>query len=792
MNVSVSPSAVPAHTGRGRTAFVARRADRAGLDSWPHTTRLLPWAIAGFLFMLVLIPFDAVSVPVNLPVDSTLDRALLPVVVGLWASWFLVGRAREALRARPTIIDVAIVLLLTTAVLSVVLNAQTLIVVDEFTISTKKLAILASWVLFFYVVTTGLRTSELAAFATLTVVLAAAAGAGVLYEYRSGVNVFYDWTAKLLPPSFPVRAAPADPEFGRESVTGPTSHAIAIATLLAMSLPFALTGFMRSATTRNRILHGLAITLILAGCIATVRRTGALGPAAALITLVIYRPRQMFRLLPLGLFVVLATQVLAPNAPSRVKAQFVDLFSDNSVQGRTSDYDPVTPDVRNELIIGRGFGSYDPSHHRFLDNEWLGRVIETGIIGALAYLFLILAIVFVAHRASRSRDPVRRAVGVSVVAGAAVYATTNAVFDALAFPQAPYMLFFLAALAAVAADVGDEDLSRQLPLSAASRPRQRSAAWPRATITRDADDRPDLSIVLVTHNGVGRGASALASAQRATGAASTEWLVVDCGSTDGTPELIASRYNNVTLIRERNLGFAGGANQALSRARGRYVLLLNPDVEVVSGELSDLVAALDSRPEVAAASVVQTAPGGVLQPSIGRDPSVLRQLGEALRIRSLSELDARTGRYRSERSADWLPGSFLVLRGDAIRDIGRLDERFFLYCEEKDWCYRARRAGWDVRHLPVMTVEHDSPGYLDPGRRAQLSYAKLQFARKHMSLPRRFALRTALGAGHALRLAGMAPAALFSRRARERLRGERRALAVALGRPPRFPDVSQR
>ncbi len=466
MDVSVTPRGVAA-AGR-RTPTVSADgltvADAgAAADAWPHTSRLLPWAIAGFLVMLVLVPFDAVTVPVPLPFDSTLDRAVLPVLVALWAGWLIVGRAAGNIKARPSLIDAAMVLLIAVAVLSVVLNAQTLVVVDEFGISIKKLAILGSFVLFFYVVSTGLRPSELGAFSVLIVALAALAGAGVLYEYRTGLNVFYDWTAKLLPPAFAVDPAPVDPEFGRELVTGPTAHAIAIATLLAMVLPFAMTGYMRSATTRRRVLHAVAITLILAGCIATVRRTGALGPAAALVTLMIYRPRQMMRLVPLGLVVVLATQVLAPSAPSRVKAQFVNFFDDNSVQGRTSDYDPVTPDIRKHLLFGRGYGSYDPSHHRFLDNEWLARVVETGVMGALAYLFLILAVIRVAHRAGRAKDPVRRSVAVSVVAAAAVYAVTNTVFDALAFDQAPYMFFLVAALAVVASDRDGDAATVALP-----------------------------------------------------------------------------------------------------------------------------------------------------------------------------------------------------------------------------------------------------------------------------------------------------------------------------------------
>lgn len=792
-------SARPSARGAGHGAVHRlTRPATATADSWPHTTRLLPWAIAAFLAVLWLTPFDAITASsVPLPVEATLDRVMFPVVVGLWLSWFLVGRARGNLTGRVTAIDGAMFLFVALAVLSVLVNAQTLLVVDEFELSLKKIAILLSLVLFFYVVATGIRSSELHAFATFIVVLASLAALGVIYEYRTGANIFYNWSADLLPGFFSVEPAPADPEFGRESVTGPTAHAIAIATALAMALPFAFTGLMRSSTTRQRVWHALAITLILAGCIATVRRTGALGPAAALLVLFLYRPRQMLRLVPLGLVVVMATQVLAPSAPSRVKAQFVDLFSDNSVQGRTSDYEPVTPDVRNRLLLGRGYGSYDPVHHRFLDNEWLGRVIETGAIGAVSYLLLILAVILVAHRAGRVKDPVRRAVSVSVVAGAAVYAVTNTVFDALAFPQAPYMFFFIAAMATVALDRrGAEEPQPAAPVAKALP----AGRLPRRTFPVPAPDpdRPDLSVVIVTHNGREKALSTLRSARQSTGAASTEWFVVDCGSSDGTPEAILREYPDVTLFRERNIGFAAGTNLALLHARGRYILLLNPDVEIVDGAFSDLVAELDRRPQVAAASVVHRRPGGALLVSIGRDPSPLRQLGEALRLtslpglRRLGEMEIRPAPYWKETSADWLVGAFLALRRDAVDEIGPLDERFFLYCEEKDWCYRARQAGWDTRHLPVMTIAHDTPGYTDARLRAQLSYSKLQYAQKHLRPISRGSLRMALAAGHTLRIAGFAPAAVVSARFRERLRGERRALAVAVGASrPAFPPIEK-
>src|SRR6185436_4634418 len=141
---------------------------------------------------------------------------------------------------------------------------------------------------------------------------------------------------------------------------------------------------------------------------------------------------------------------------------------------------------------------------------------------------------------------------------------------------------------------------------------------------------PDLSVIVVTHDGAERALATLASARDATGDIVAEWHVVDSGSTDGTPAAIEQRFPEIALTRLQNVGFAAGNNVALREARGRYVLFLNPDIEIVAGTFADLVAALDARPQVGAASVVQTWPDGTLQRTIRRFPTPVRQLGEAL------------------------------------------------------------------------------------------------------------------------------------------------------------------
>jgi N-acetylglucosaminyl-diphospho-decaprenol L-rhamnosyltransferase len=303
--------------------------------------------------------------------------------------------------------------------------------------------------------------------------------------------------------------------------------------------------------------------------------------------------------------------------------------------------------------------------------------------------------------------------------------------------------------------------------------------------------RPDVSVVIVTHNGRDQALTTLRSARAALGWAEAEWLVVDAGSSDGTPDAIEAAFRDVRVLRRENRGFAASNNAALPLVRGRYVLLLNPDVEFAHGTLGELVAAMDARPRLGIASVVQIDSDGDPLPSIRRHPSPLRTLGEALFVNHLpgghrlQEPVAPGPRYERAGPADWMVGAFLIARAEAVAQVGRLDERFFLYSEETDWCYRFGQAGWEVGHLPVLTVIHHCGGGSDGPLKPQLTHSRILFARKHYGRAKAVAIRGALALGHALRAAASASLGLVAGpRHRERARHESAALKVALGAAP--------
>ena len=251
------------------------------------------------------------------------------------------------------------------------------------------------------------------------------------------------------------------------------------------------------------------------------------------------------------------------------------------------------------------------------------------------------------------------------------------------------------------------------------------------------------------------------------------------------------------LIRCENRGFAHANNRALLVSTARYALFLNVDTEILEGTFEQLVRALDERPTVGLAGVRQVSPERMVAPTIRRFPNAIRSLGEALgsehfpfRATWLGERELDLALHDREYSCDWTSGSFLIARREALQSAGVMDERFFLYSEEPDLGLRVKKAGWDVRHLPVMTVlHHAGRERADSKLAAQDAYSRIQFAEKHFSAPHRTAYKGALALGYVC-----APPHLATRGATSGKQPARRCASsrVSMDRPsaPRRPRHS--
>ena len=226
--------------------------------------------------------------------------------------------------------------------------------------------------------------------------------------------------------------------------------------------------------------------------------------------------------------------------------------------------------------------------------------------------------------------------------------------------------------------------------------------------------RVDVTVVTVSHEhwadlreGLPR---ALSPAERC----SRQVIVVDNACVDRTADHVRDAFPGVEVIRnDRPLGFAANCNRALDLSRGRYVLLLNPDVRCAPGSIDALVHFMDAHPEAGAAGPRLLNPDGSLQHSCRRFSTpflfLLRGLGlerwlthyPPQRRALMQDWD-----HASVRDVDWVLGAALIARREMIDDVGPLDSGYFLYCEDQDWCHRMWTRGWSVYYVPDSTMTH--------------------------------------------------------------------------------------
>jgi GT2 family glycosyltransferase len=227
----------------------------------------------------------------------------------------------------------------------------------------------------------------------------------------------------------------------------------------------------------------------------------------------------------------------------------------------------------------------------------------------------------------------------------------------------------------------------------------------------------DLSVVILNYNTREHLRACLASlaAEVSRSAVEAEIFVVDNASTDGSADMVSTDFPWVRVVRSPlNGGFAYGNNLALSRARGEAILLLNPDTTLAPGTIAALLWRLDAHPEAGVIGPKLLRPDGSMHLACRRSfptPEVA-----FYRIAGLSRLfptSRRFARYNLTYAdpdlaleVDSVCGACLLIRRAVVERIGLLDERFFLYGEDLDWCLRAREAGWTVRYEPGVVVQH--------------------------------------------------------------------------------------
>lgn len=223
-----------------------------------------------------------------------------------------------------------------------------------------------------------------------------------------------------------------------------------------------------------------------------------------------------------------------------------------------------------------------------------------------------------------------------------------------------------------------------------------------------------LSVLVVTYNSVRLIDALLTGLARELHGLDAEVVLVDNASHDGTADAVAHRHPWVRLVRStQNLGFAAGNNLAARLARGRVLLLLNPDALPERGCVARGLALMDLHPDVGLAGARLLAEDGATQPSARMFPTLAQEAivltGLAARFprsRLFGRLDRTWADPAQPAPVDWVPGAFALVRHSVFDSLGGFDERFFLYYEEVDLCRRIKAAGYRVQYWPQLRVRH--------------------------------------------------------------------------------------
>ena len=258
------------------------------------------------------------------------------------------------------------------------------------------------------------------------------------------------------------------------------------------------------------------------------------------------------------------------------------------------------------------------------------------------------------------------------------------------------------------------------------------------------NDNINLSIVIVNWNTCKITCDCLRSVYEQTKSISFEVIVIDNASSDDSVAVIKKEFPQVLLIaNSENLGFAAANNQGMEIAKGKYVLLLNSDTVVLDHAIEKTIAFADQNPQAGVIGCRILNPDMSLQRSCFMFPSLLNMFIGALYLNKFFPKSKFFGRERmtywahdTMREVETVMGAFMLVRKEAIDQVGIMDDSFFMYAEEADWCYRFKKTGWQVLFTPDTKIVHlggQSSNRVYTKMILQLRAGILQFIRKHHS-----------------------------------------------------------
>lgn len=447
----------------GSSAVEAAPLVAAGVVLVVAYKKLLAWPalLCGLVLVILFIPIKRYSLPGHLPFELEPYRIYVAVVAVMWLAALLVD---PRVRFRASGLEPPLFLFVAAALGSVIFNGARLTKLDVHTEVTKQLTFFASFLLVFFLIVSVLRTIEQVDRVVRVLVGGAAVVAALsIVESWTGYNAF-DHLDAVLPMLQHVAVPETLERGGKLRVMGSAQGSIALGAALAMLLPLAAYLGLR---TRRWYWWSAAVMLAL-GALATLSRTSILMLVVIIAVLLWLRPKQVRRFWPVLLPAVVVVHLMLPGTIGTIRSSFfpeeglLAQQSENAGQrgsGRVADLGPALDEYSQTPVFGQGYGTRltgrDRQNAQILDNQWLKTLLETGLVGFVAWLWIFSRSIRRLARAAKEDQSPEGLLFVALAASITAFAIGMVLFDAFAFIQVTFILFILLALGCVALSARD-------------------------------------------------------------------------------------------------------------------------------------------------------------------------------------------------------------------------------------------------------------------------------------------------------------------------------------------------
>jgi O-antigen ligase len=413
------------------------------------------------VLVILFIPIKRYSLPGHLPFELEPYRIYVAVVAMFWLAALLVD---PRVRFRGSGLEVPLFMFVAAALGSVIFNGARITELDVHTEVTKQLTFFASFLVVFYLIVSVIRTREHVDRIVRVLVGCGAVVAGLsIVESWTGYNAF-DHIDSVLPMLQHVDAPESSERGGKLRVMGSAQGSIALGAALAMMLPLAAYLGLRA----RRWFWWAAVAVMALGALATLSRTSILMLIVILAVLLWLRPKQVRRFWPVLLPAVIVVHLLLPGTIGTLRSSFFPkegLLAQQSENagargsGRVADLGPALDEFSQTPVFGQGYGTRltgrDKQNAQILDDQWLKTLLETGLVGALAWLWIFSRSIRRLARAAKEDQSEDGLLYVALAASIMAFAIGMVLFDAFAFIQVTFILFILLALGSVALNARD-------------------------------------------------------------------------------------------------------------------------------------------------------------------------------------------------------------------------------------------------------------------------------------------------------------------------------------------------